>query len=85
MILGTEREFRFFGYEVKSITKAENMEKEKLKHFRKGLKDSQSVMSIAVKRLNDGRYKSAEELMRGEAASLFKLADELSDVTEQQS
>ncbi|EED1397448.1 hypothetical protein KQL69_004018 [Escherichia coli] len=61
------------------------MEKEKLKHFRKGLKDSQRVMAIAVKRLNDGRYKSAEELMRGEAAALFKLADELSDVTEQQS
>ncbi|EFE9119460.1 hypothetical protein B4296_003842 [Escherichia coli] len=61
------------------------MEKEKLKHFRKEIKASQRVMTLAIKRLEEGRYKSAVELMRAEAADIFKLADELSDVTEQQS
>ncbi|RAX33052.1 UNVERIFIED_CONTAM: hypothetical protein DQE83_22100 [Escherichia coli] len=60
------------------------MEKEKLKYFRKGLKDKQRVMAVVVKRLNDGRYKSAEEMMRDEATALFRLADELSDIIEQQ-
>lgn len=58
------------------------MKKDELKHFRKGIKDVQRVLTVAAKRLNDGRYEAAVEFMMGEAALLQKLATELRSVIE---
>ncbi|ECN0519646.1 hypothetical protein YQ35_06280 [Salmonella enterica subsp. enterica serovar Montevideo] len=56
------------------------MKAEELKYFRKGIKDVQRMLGVAKVRLNQGRYTAAEEFMRGEAALLLNLANELRDV-----
>ncbi|EBR0844246.1 hypothetical protein LDR44_001286 [Salmonella enterica] len=58
------------------------MKKDELKHFRKGIKDVQRMLTVAAKRLNDGRCEAAAEFMMGEAALLQKLATELRSVIE---
>ncbi|EBU3473848.1 hypothetical protein CVN86_24880 [Salmonella enterica] len=58
------------------------MKKDELKYFRKGIKDVQRMLTVAAKRLNDGRYEAAVEFMMGEAALLQKLATELRSVIE---
>ncbi|EAA7481395.1 hypothetical protein L0436_000031 [Salmonella enterica] len=58
------------------------MKKDELKYFRKGIKDVQRMLGVAKVRLNQGRYTAAEEFMRGEAALLLNLANELRDVIE---
>ncbi|EJF1946155.1 hypothetical protein M8A54_000364 [Salmonella enterica] len=59
------------------------MKKDELKHFRKGIKDVQRMLTVAAKRLNDGRYEAAVEFMNGEAMMLQKLSHELRDSVEQ--
>lgn len=58
------------------------MKKDELKYFRKGIKDVQRMLTVAAKRLSDGRYEAAVEFMTGEAAMLQKLATELRSVIE---
>ncbi|EAB2297310.1 hypothetical protein MLA66_003799 [Salmonella enterica] len=60
------------------------MTKDDLKHFRKEIKDVRRSISLAAKRLNEGRYKDAKSILRRESVALIGLADELRDITEQQ-
>ncbi|EJQ7405381.1 hypothetical protein OD098_003553 [Salmonella enterica] len=58
------------------------MHKNNLKKFRKGINDTREQLRLVTKRLEDGRYEKAEELIAEIIASLQKTRDELRDVIE---
>ncbi|EBY9283246.1 TPA: hypothetical protein N3G98_000936 [Salmonella enterica subsp. enterica serovar Denver] len=58
------------------------MNKETLRHFISETNKVKRMLHLAKKRLNEGRYKDAEEHLRGEALMLNKLAAELRDQIE---
>ncbi|EBV7249307.1 hypothetical protein XR93_000301 [Salmonella enterica subsp. enterica serovar Pomona] len=58
------------------------MNKDNLRHFISEMNKVNRMLHLAKKRLNEGRYKDAEEHLRGEALMLNKLAGELRDQIE---
>lgn len=58
------------------------MNKDNLRHFISEMNKVNRMLNLAKKRLNEGRYKDAEEYLRGEALMLNKLAGELRDQIE---
>ncbi|EEM1820102.1 hypothetical protein GKA92_18280 [Salmonella enterica subsp. enterica] len=60
------------------------MKKDDLRNMHHELKKINRMLNIVKKRLNEGRYRDAENHMRGESVMLVNLADKLHDLTEQQ-
>lgn len=58
------------------------MNKDNFRHFTSEINKVNRMLNLAKKRLNEGRYKDAEEYLCGEALMLNKLAGELRDQIE---
>ncbi|EHM2355295.1 hypothetical protein KD625_002993 [Salmonella enterica subsp. enterica serovar Bonariensis] len=60
------------------------MKKDEIQNLHHELKKINRMLNLVKKRLNEGRYRDAEDHMRGESVMLGNLADKLHDMTEQQ-
>ncbi|EIF6908950.1 hypothetical protein H4L46_000946 [Salmonella enterica] len=60
------------------------MKKDDLRNLHHELKKINRMLNIVKKRLNEGRYRDAEDHMRGESVMLGNLANKLHDLIEQQ-
>ncbi|EEG3099189.1 hypothetical protein N0D16_003326 [Salmonella enterica] len=58
------------------------MKNQHIEEVRKGIRDSQRMLGITRKRINEGRYELAEANLRGEVAMLAALADRLHEEIE---
>ncbi|EBC2122186.1 hypothetical protein CWD08_22690 [Salmonella enterica] len=60
------------------------MKKDELQNLHHELKKINRMLNLVKKRLNEGRYRDAEDHMRGESLMLGNLADKLRDLIDQQ-
>ncbi|EJE9921106.1 hypothetical protein M5921_003627 [Salmonella enterica] len=60
------------------------MKKDDLRNLHHELKKINRMLNIVKKRLNEGRYRDAEDHMRGESVMLGNLDNKLHDLIEQQ-
>jgi len=59
------------------------MKKSELKYYKKEINNVKRALSLASKRLGEGRYGTAKGYMSGEAAMLQKLVSQLNEFIEQ--
>lgn len=59
------------------------MKKEEIKRYRKEINHVKRMLGIASKRLDEGRYAAALELISGEAAMLQGLVSQLNEFIEE--
>lgn len=59
------------------------MKKDDLRNLHHELKKINRMLNIVKKRLKEGRYRDAEDHMRGESVMLGNLANKLHDLIEQ--
>ncbi|EJR6805996.1 hypothetical protein O0R04_000960 [Salmonella enterica] len=60
------------------------MKKDELRDLHHEIKKINRMLNLVKKRLNEGRYRDAEDHMRGETVMLGNLANKLHDLIEQQ-
>lgn len=60
------------------------MKKDDLRDLHHEIKKINRMLNLVKKRLNEGRYRDAEDHMRGESVMLGNLANKLHDLIEQQ-
>ncbi|EAW1477917.1 hypothetical protein CJ745_22060 [Salmonella enterica subsp. enterica] len=60
------------------------MKKDELQNLHHELKKINRMLNLVKKRLNEGRYRDAEDHIRGESLMLGNLADKLRDLIDQQ-